>query len=159
MSAVHPLQTGFRPALLTDLKDIMRIECAAYQYPWSRQFIAGCLSNPYFFSTCVERCGVIGYGIMCCSLQEAHILNLCIHPVWQYRGQGSRLLNHLLEVAGRHRCSIAWLEARAGNHAARQFYQKSGFVRFGKRRNYYPAGKKREHAIVYIRSLESNAGR
>jgi len=107
MNVAHQPHNGFRPVMPTDLKDIMHIERAAYRYPWTRQFIADCLSEPYFFSARIERCGIIGYGIMSCTLQEAHILNLCIHPGWQCRGQGSRLLHHLLEMAGRHRGAIA----------------------------------------------------
>lgn len=157
MNTVHRQHTGFRPVTPDDLENIMRIERAAYKFPWTRQLMADCLSEQYFFSARIEQRQIIGYGIMSCVLQEAHILNLCIHPDRQRRGQGSHLLSHLLEAAGKHRCSTVYLEVRAGNHAARSLYQKSGFIRLGKCKDYYPAGKEREHALLYARRLKGTS--
>jgi ribosomal-protein-alanine N-acetyltransferase len=46
-----------------------------------------------------------------------------------------------------------FLEVRPSNAAARRLYADNGFNEVGLRRNYYPASKGREDALIMARSL------
>ena len=41
-----------------------------------------------------------------------------------------------------------WLEVRASNARAQRIYQQHGYRRVGERKSYYPAGGRREDAVV-----------
>jgi len=154
MSAVlqEPV-SGFRPASEYDLAEILSIEQAAYDFPWSEGLLRDCITNNNYFCLMIEQGSIIGYGIMSCALDEAHILNLCIDPQWQRQGLGNKLLFHLLEVARKQRAETAFLEVRFSNEAAQQLYETNGFNQLGIRKDYYPNGDSREHALIYAKAL------
>jgi [ribosomal protein S18]-alanine N-acetyltransferase len=64
---------------------------------------------------------------------EGEILNLAVHPDCRRRGIASRLLRRVLE----HVRGSLFLEVRASNRGAIEFYQAAGFRRAGVRRGYY----------------------
>ena len=144
---------GFRPARRADIETIYRIECAAYDFPWSRRLLYDCLDSNYYFSLLIEQNRVVGYGIMSCVLDEAHLLNICIDPAWQGKGRGKKMLFHLLDVARRQRVTMAFLEVRLSNTVAQNLYEANGFNQIDIRKDYYPNGGQREDAIVYARVL------
>lgn len=154
MSAVVKNQVNFRPMLEEDLADILAIENAVYDFPWSHTIFRDCLRVGYCCWVLeAETGGIQAYGIMSVAAGECHILNLCVHPVVQGTGMGGRLLKFLLDLAHKHRADTAFLEVRPSNEAARQLYIREGFNEVGMRRNYYPARDGREDAIIMARSL------
>ena len=143
----------FRPMTEADLDTVMDIEEAAYPHPWTTTILNHCLVAGY---SCwiLELDGMInGYGIMTVGAGECHLLNLCIRPDQQGRGLGRTLLEHMLDVARDHHAEVAFLEVRPSNVAALRLYADNGFNEVGLRRNYYPAGKGREDALIMARSL------
>jgi len=137
-----------------DLTDVLSIERTVYEFPWSRTIFTDCLRVGYCCWVLENGAAMDGYGIMSVSSGECHILNLCIHPRSQGKGMGTRLLEFMLDIAGKHRADTAFLEVRPSNKIARRLYLKSGFDEVGMRRNYYPARKGREDAVIMARSLE-----
>jgi ribosomal-protein-alanine N-acetyltransferase len=98
---------------------------------------------------------IIGYGVMSVVIDESHILNICIHPNWQRRGLGKKLIQRLLKVARQHGAESVLLEVRASNKAAQALYHQMGFTEVGLRRNYYPAqNSTREDALLFTLELE-----
>jgi ribosomal-protein-alanine N-acetyltransferase len=147
----------FRPMTEKDLEEVLRIEKAVYDFPWSETIFTDCLRVGYCCWVSLNRSGDIdAYGIMSVAAGECHILNLCVHPRVQRLGIGKRLLNNLLDVARKHRADTAFLEVRPSNSKARLLYSNSGFNEVGMRRNYYPARDGREDAIIMARMLASN---
>jgi len=63
---------------------------------------------------------------------ECEILNLAVHPAWRRRGLARALL-----VPAIQNFPACWLEVRASDTAARNFYKKQGFQEALVRRNYY----------------------
>lgn len=64
---------------------------------------------------------------------EFEILNLAVAPEFRRQGLGSALLEAARIARG------AWfLEVRASNQAAQQFYRRAGFTVIGNRKKYYP---------------------
>lgn len=152
MSAVlKEARLNLRPMMQTDIADILQIECAAYAFPWNRNIFKGCLRDDYCCRV-VEMDGQIaGYAIMSVGKDEAHLLNLCVDPAWHRMGLGDYLLKSMLDFARRYKAVTTFLEVRPSNTAARQFYERRGFVEVGMRTNYYPARFGREDAIIMAR--------
>jgi ribosomal-protein-alanine N-acetyltransferase len=97
--------------------------------------------------------GLNAYGIMSIAAGESHILNLCVDPEAQGMGYGNKILHCLMDIARKHGSDTVFLEVRPSNHIARELYRNSGFNEVGMRREYYPAEKGREDAIIMARSL------
>ena len=64
---------------------------------------------------------------------ELEILNIAVDPKLRRHGIGRALLQAMLEVPAR----TVYLEVRASNLAARNFYTQLGFAEAGQRKNYY----------------------
>lgn len=149
MSAVVSLpQPLIRPMHETDLAVALANERAAYEFPWTLGIFRDCLRVGYqcFVRELAGR--VVGHGIMSVAAQECHLLNICVHPDYQRHGHGRAMVTHLLDIARRKRAVMALLEVRVSNDAAYRLYTSMGFDEVGVRRNYYPARRGREDAII-----------
>lgn len=155
MSAAIEPRTEIRLMLPSDLKAVAHVEDAAYEYPWSIAIFRDCLLAGYHCLVLDIGGAVTGYAIMSMAAGEAHILNLCVHPMARHYGFGRRLLNNLLLKA--HECEVerAFLEVRPSNKIARRLYETAGFVEIGVRPSYYQAQDGREDAIVLAATLRS----
>ncbi len=139
---------------LGDLPDVMRVERAAYAFPWTEGIFRDCLRVGYVCKLLENERVPVGHGIMSIAAGECHVLNLCVHPDYQRRGLGRHLLSHLLDLARRRGAGSAILEVRRSNHAAFTLYDRLGFNQIGVRRDYYPGhGGRREDALVLAREL------
>lgn len=141
----HPL---IRRLGIKDLDRIYEIEKLAYPFPWTRGIIEDCLSIGYACFGLQIGKDLAGYTIFSWAADEAHLLNLCIHPDWQQRGFGSLLLEYTVSQIARLGNKTIFLEVRASNREAAALYKKRGFRVIGYRRSYYRAGDGREDAIV-----------
>lgn len=149
MSAVlKPLEFDFRPMLASDLEALVRIERAAYPYPWTLGNFRDCLESGYSCWVAELDGQLSGYWIMMMAVGEGHILNCCVAPTWQGRGFGLQLMEHLIATARDHKTEFLFLEVRPSNRAALGLYQRLGFETIGLRRGYYPADQGHEDAVV-----------
>ncbi len=122
------------------LRAVLRIERRVYTRPWSYGLYSGELNLPEqnrFYR--VARVGgrVVGYGGLMFVPDEAHVTTLAVHPDWQGRRIGARLLLVLAREAVSRGVEGLTLEVRMGNDAARALYQRFGFAPAGVRKNYY----------------------
>lgn len=149
MSAVVSLpQPSIRPMREADMSIALANEKAAYEFPWTLGIFRDCLRVGYQCHALELGGSVIGHGIMSIAAQECHLLNICVHPDYQRRGYGRALVLHLLDIARRKRAVMALLEVRVSNDAAYRLYTSLGFDEVGMRKNYYPAKRGREDAII-----------
>ena len=64
---------------MEDLQCVLKNERRAYQFPWTEGIFKSCLCNG-------DECWIIldkkirGHAVISFAAQEAHLLNLCIHP-------------------------------------------------------------------------------
>jgi len=143
----------FRPMREADLDEIIAIERRCYRYPWTRLIFSDCLRVGYCCWVC-ERLGAIdAYGVASVAAGESHLLNLCVRPESQQQGIGRKLLLHLISLARRQNAEMMFLEVRPTNLAARALYGNMGFNELGSRRDYYPADRGREDALILGRVL------
>ena len=140
-----------------DVADVVAIERASYQFPWSEGIFRDCLRVGYVCRVVTVSRQVMGYGVMSLGAGEAHILNLCVAEAFRCRGVGRRLLGALIERAADAGMADAFLEVRPSNTVAIRLYLALGFEQVGMRRGYYQAAAGREDAAVLRRALRSNA--
>jgi ribosomal-protein-alanine N-acetyltransferase len=131
---------------------VLAIEEQAFTNPWTREMHVAELQNRNV-SYCYLASDAGGRAVGFCSFwhvaDELHINNLAVLPEVRRQGVASALLNHVIRegvVLGARR---ATLEVRQSNLAARQLYERFGFVVAGVRRGYY--SKPEEDALVLWR--------
>ena len=154
MSAILKQATiVFRPISEMDLEQVIAIEEAVYEFPWSIGIFQDCLGAGYCCWLMEQDDCVSGYGIMSVLADEAHILNFCIKPDLQNNGLGKEMLDHLIDLAKVHHADVMFLEVRPSNRQALKIYEKSGFDEVGSRKDYYPAKFGREDALILAKQL------
>lgn len=144
---------SFRRMGEADLDAVLTIERAAFSHPWSRRIFEDSL-KAYECWLMFEGDRQVGHGVINVIVEEAHLLNITVHPQHQGRGLGLRLLTHLMQRARERQALECFLEVRASNRAAYRLYEHYGFNEIGRRRDYYPAAAGgREDALVMACSL------
>jgi [ribosomal protein S18]-alanine N-acetyltransferase len=147
----HDLKEArLEPMRADALAQVMQIERSAYDLPWTELNIADSIRSGYH---CVQLVGgtdtVLGYFIAMQGADEVHLLNITVDPTLQRQGWGRVLLDALALWARGQQAQWLWLEVRVGNLQAITVYERFGFRRVGKRKDYYPAlHNSREDAIV-----------
>lgn len=150
---------GFRAMENADLDGVVENEMRAYEYPWTRGNFADCLDAHHECRIACLDGEIIGHGILSFGAGEAHLLNVCIRRDRQGHGYGRVLVLHMLERARLRQADVVFLEVRPSNIAACELYQSLGFSEIGVRKNYYPASKGHEDALVMALDLDSFPGR
>ncbi len=132
----------------------MEIELRSYPFPWTPGNFRDCLRAGYAMWVLEDEVGLVGYAAASVQAGEAHLLNLCIDPKLQSRGQGRRLLRAMRQVAKGHGAERMFLEVRPSNKHAIALYHDEGFNEIGRRPRYYPDHDgRREDAIVMAMEL------
>jgi [ribosomal protein S18]-alanine N-acetyltransferase len=144
-----------RPMRVADVADVVALERASYQFPWSEGIFRDCLRVGYVCRVMTVSRQVMAYGVMSLGAGEAHILNLCVEETFRCRGVGKGLLSSLIERATLAGMGEAFLEVRPSNAAAIRLYLSLGFEQVGMRRGYYQAVGGREDAAVLRRALRA----
>ena len=137
-----------------DVDAVVAIEGAIYPHPWTRGNFTDSLEAGYH--CWIVECGgaVSGYTVVMIAAGEAHLLNLSVAAPWQRRGMGRELLKFVLKLARDYGAGRILLEVRPSNGAAIALYGSAGFNQVAVRRGYYPAGDRREDAVVMQLALQ-----
>ncbi|WP_454254634.1 ribosomal protein S18-alanine N-acetyltransferase [Pseudomonas sp. Marseille-Q8238] len=143
---------SFRPMVAADLERVLQIENAAFSHPWSPGIFKDALTS-YDCWVMFEGETQVGHGVIQVIIDEAHLLNITVHPQSQGKGLGLQLLEHLMRRATQLNAGECFLEVRASNQPAYRLYERYGFNEIGKRRDYYPAPGGREDALVMACTL------
>ena len=144
-----------RPMQQSDIGEVVEVERSSYAFPWTPGIFQNCLRVGYCSWVYQSGRQIIGYAVMSVVADEAHILNICIHPEYQGQGLAKRLLRWMLSLARLHRADTLFLEVRVSNKVAQKLYEGFGFNEIGIRRDYYPAKGGREDAVLLARSLNA----
>ena len=154
MSAVFEYpQEQYRQMTMGDLVNVMRIEEAAYQFPWSLAIFRDCIKAGYTCWVVEISNNIIGYAVYINAVQECHLLNLCVDPKLQGKGFGRKLLAKVLEDAKENDARCIFLEVRPSNQHALLLYESEGFNEVGVRKKYYPTQHGREDAVIFAKEL------
>jgi ribosomal-protein-alanine N-acetyltransferase len=152
-AAIDPASLQFSRMRVEDLPDVLLIEYDVYPHPWTRGNFVDSINSGY--ETWVLRTGasLTGYFLLMPAVDEAHLLNITVHPQMQGRRLGRHMLDKVVELAQTKGMRSVLLEVRPSNRRALEIYKHCGFAEIGLRKNYYPAFNGREDAIVMRLSI------
>lgn len=127
------------PMTLDDLDDVLSIERASFQAPWSRGAFRYELTQNRVARCLVIREGRALAGYICLWEigREIHITNVAVDPARRRRGLARRLLARVVEDARRGGVELVFLEVRPTNVEALRLYESFGFQVIGRRKGYY----------------------
>ena len=150
MSAVlDTREASFEPMTEARLEEVLPIERAAYEHPWTAGNFADSLRAGYEAQMLCAGDEILGYFVAMKGVDEVHLLNLTVAPAWQGQGWARLMLEALATWARGQGAQWLWLEVRVSNLRAQKVYDDGGFRRVGQRKAYYPAVHgRREDAIV-----------
>ncbi|MFW5451879.1 MAG: ribosomal protein S18-alanine N-acetyltransferase [Methylophagaceae bacterium] len=132
-----------------DIAEVVAIEVAANQFPWSHKNFEDCLKAGYQSWVFVDESKqILGYTVVQQIVDEVHLLNICVNPSVQKQGFGREILEYVIDFATNKSLVLIVLEVRRSNRRAQKMYLRAGFNEMSVRRAYYPAEKGREDAIL-----------
>jgi ribosomal-protein-alanine N-acetyltransferase len=152
-SLVESAELVFRHMKKSDINAVLQIEKAAYEFPWELQIFRDCFRVNYICRVAEKLGHIQAYGIASVGAGESHVLNLCVSPAAQRKGYGRAMMENLMQLARDKGAEMMLLEVRPSNEKAINLYLDLGFNEVGQRRNYYPASKGREDALVLACTL------
>ena len=144
----------FNKMQITDLEEVMAIELANYPVAWSKGVMKDCINSGYQCIVVKQQDTIVGYAFLLVSLDEAHLLNMCIDQSAQGQGLGRKLLKYVENICRYNQSKTFLLEVRESNPIAYALYKSYGFKEIGLRKNYYRTLIARENAIVMVKSLQ-----
>jgi ribosomal-protein-alanine N-acetyltransferase len=124
----------------SDLDAVLAIEAESFTSPWTREMYVAELENvgvSFCYLARNESGDILGFCSFWRVLDELHINNLAVAPLYRRRGIGTELLTHVLNEGARLGAYRATLEVRRSNEVARHLYEHLGFATAGVRRAYY----------------------
>jgi len=150
MSALIREQFEPQRMMVSDLDEVVAIECAAYDFPWTRGNFIDSLAAGYLARVLRGMSGeLLAYFVAMKGVDEMHLLNVTVAPAEQSKGFGRHMLDELVNLCRDQQADRLWLEVRESNGRARNLYLRYGFRHIGVRKGYYPALQgKREDANV-----------
>jgi ribosomal-protein-alanine N-acetyltransferase len=149
MSAViQPAEVEFQPLTEARLDDVLRIENAMYEHPWTRGNFVDSLRAGYQAQLLQAGSETLGYFVAMKGVEEVHLLNITVAGAHEHQGWGRMMLEALGTWSRGQGAQWLWLEVRVGNARAQRIYERHGFRKVGERPGYYPAAAGRENAIV-----------
>lgn len=137
-----------------DLEAVMAIEVQSYTHPWTHANFRDGLHTGFHIQLLSLGDQLLGYSVVMMGYEEAHLLNLTVHPQAQGRGLARLLLDALSFWAQRQGAHCVWLEVRLSHARTRQLYGRNGFEEIATRKAYYPlSAERREDAMVMKKTL------
>ena len=143
-----------RPVREADVAQIHAIEELCFAIPWSQESILHDIKENPVSRWLVLDDGegrVLAYAGLWLVIDEAHVLNVAVHPDAQRQGNGRRILTALIELARENGMGLMTLEVRRSNLPAQALYHACGFLDVGYRKRYYEDN--REDALIMYLEL------
>jgi [ribosomal protein S18]-alanine N-acetyltransferase len=134
----------------SDVETIAALEKEIFKDAWSyAQLLSETDGQKYKFPIVVEVEGQIaGYACVWAFIDELHINNFAIVPIFRQKGLGMKLIRFILGRFAAYK--KAYLEVRKSNEAAINLYEGAGFKIFFTRQKYYSDG---EDALLMHKKL------
>ncbi|HSS96287.1 MAG TPA: ribosomal protein S18-alanine N-acetyltransferase [Terriglobales bacterium] len=139
-----------RPATPADIPAIMSLIAEApTAAQWPQEHYEQAIQNSYprrVILVLVDKT-ILAFLVSRTVAEEWELENIAVASNARRKGLGSALLKEFLKLAQNEKARAVFLEVRESNNGARNFYEKFGFEKAGRRPDYY--ANPREDAIVY----------
>ena len=83
---------------------------------------------------------IVCFGGIKIILDEANLMNIVTKKQMRHNGFANFLLNELISISKKEKCSTITLEVNENNLSAINLYKKFGFIEVGRRKKYYRNG-------------------
>ncbi|MBP3336589.1 MAG: ribosomal protein S18-alanine N-acetyltransferase [Ruminiclostridium sp.] len=125
----------------TDLcRDIGVIEKECFSVPWtSRSIESQVLTEGSVCALIRDKTDNRPIGYICGQSvsDECELYRIAVLPGYRKQGAADRLMNYFLNKCRENGIKNVFLEVRCHNEPAKHLYEKHGFVKVGRRKNYY----------------------
>lgn len=129
------------------LEEIARLEKECFSSPWSEDGLKSELDNNFArFYVAFMGDKIAGYIGSHNVLGEVYITNVAVFPEFRKNGVGKALVEFLVDGMKCENAEFVTLEVRESNLKAISLYEKCGFQKVGKRKDFYE--KPREDAVL-----------
>ena len=136
------LDLVIRQGKLSDVQAIMALEQGSIEHPWESKAIETLITDSNKTCLIAELDGTIAAYVGAESvLDESNIGNIVTHKDYRGRGIATQLFDALLKELKEQGIVKVFLEVEHDNAPAIALYEKSGFTKYGHRRDYYGPGK------------------
>lgn len=136
--SIQPNSLTLKKMLREDVPRVHEIETLCFRSPWALESFYSELDNHlaiYHLAVYEEK--VVGFCGIWLVVDEGHITNLAIDPVYQGRGFGKDMMKAVILWAKNNKICRLTLEVRVSNEKAIHLYHELGFVQAGLRKAYY----------------------
>lgn len=144
-----------------DMAEILDIERASFEYPWSEDEFIRCLRQRNCIGMIAEiKDRVVGYMIYELHKNRLHILNFAVDSQHRRTGVGSTMIDRLVLKLSPQRRPRILLEVRETNLDSQLFFKAMGFRAVSVLRDFYDDTT--EDAIVFqyrVKAESERAGR
>lgn len=153
----------FRIMQEDDLEQVLLTEANSHLTPWKELNFLDCITSNYWnyvLVDCNAPFTLIGHCVVMPGFEEAHLLNITIHPDYRRLGIAKKALQAIEQTCVERNFERILLEVRQSNLEALSLYQAVGFKQIGTRKAYYQLPlthqeNAREDAIVMQKSLNT----
>jgi ribosomal-protein-alanine N-acetyltransferase len=116
-----------------DIPAVVEIENLSFRFPKPEAIFR---EDEHKYLVAKDEDRIVGYIGVEKILDEAHIINMAVHPDYRGKGIGKRLMQHILNDE-----EVFFLEVRVSNGSAKKIYEKYGFKDISIRKSYYADGE------------------
>ena len=128
----------FKKMTLNDLNTIKSNLTTDFDNFWNYNILKSELENNLsYFIICKFQNEIVGFGGIKKILDDADIMNIVVKKDYRNKKIGTKLLNELINLAKSLNIKYINLEVNENNKYAIQLYINLGFIKNGKRNNYY----------------------
>ncbi len=134
----NQLSVHIRWMIRRDMEQVLDIEGASFEFPWSEDDFIRCLRQRNCIGMVAEQGDkVLGFMIYELHKTRLHILNFAVDPSARRQGVGQQMVEKLVSKLSSQRRNRISLEVRETNLAAQLFFRESGFAATSVLRNFY----------------------
>ena len=132
------IQVHIRWMIRRDMPEVLGIENASFEFPWSEEDFIRCLRQRNCIGMVAEFDDrVVGFMIYELHKNRLHILNFSVEEEFRRRRVGSQMIEKLVSKLSQQRRNRIMLEVRETNLSAQLFFRSMGFRAISVLRDYY----------------------
>ncbi|HUY35954.1 MAG TPA: ribosomal protein S18-alanine N-acetyltransferase [Pirellulales bacterium] len=152
------LRVHIRWMIRRDMADVLEIEHAAFEFPWSEDDFIRCLRQRNCIGMVADQGDqVVGFMIYELHKTRLHILNFAVADAHRRQGIGRQMVEKLTAKLSNQRRSRILLEVRETNLAAQVFFRSHGFRAVSVLRDFYEDTTEDAYLMQYRHRAEAEA--
>lgn len=147
----EPLQIQVRWMIRRDMPEVLEIEQASFEFPWSEEDFTECLRQRNCIGMVAEMAeSVVAFMIYELHRTRLHVLNFAVRRSHRRLGIGRQMVERLVGKLSGDRRDRILLEVRERNLPAQLFFRDSGFMAVSVLKNFYQDSTEDAYQMQYL---------